>query len=35
MIKPLGGIKGTKRIKKSYINDHDILPTLFGFLGKK
>jgi len=34
MIKPPGGLNGPKRIKKSYVYDHDILPTIFGFLGK-
>jgi arylsulfatase A-like enzyme len=32
MIKPPGNIKGPKRIKKTYVYNHDILPTLFGFL---
>ncbi len=32
LIKPPGGIKGPKRIKKSYVYNHDILPTLFGFI---
>lgn len=32
MIKPPGGLKGPKRIKKSYVYNHDILPTIFGFL---
>jgi len=35
MIKPPGGINGSKRIKKTYVYHHDILPTLFGFLGKE
>ncbi len=35
MIKPPGNIKGPKRIKKSYVYNHDILPTIFGFLGKE
>ena len=35
MIKPPGNIKGPKRIKKSHVYVHDILPTLFGFLGKE
>jgi arylsulfatase A-like enzyme len=35
MIKPPGGISGPKRIKKSYVYVHDILPTLFGFLNKE
>jgi len=34
MIKPPGGLNGPKRIKKSYVYNHDILPTIFGFLGK-
>jgi arylsulfatase A-like enzyme len=32
MIKPPGNTKGPKRIKKTYVYNHDILPTLFGFL---
>lgn len=32
MIKPPGNIKGPRRIKKTYVYNHDILPTLFGFL---
>jgi len=35
MIKPPGNISGPKRIKKSYVYHHDILPTLFGFLDKE
>ncbi len=35
MIKPPRGVKGPKRIKKTYVYDHDILPTIYGFLGKK
>jgi len=35
MIKPPGNINGPKRIKKTYVYDHDILPTIFGFLGKE
>ncbi len=35
MIKPPGGINGPKRIRKSYVQVHDILPTLFGFLNKE
>lgn len=35
MIKPPGGLKGSKRIKNSHVYVHDILPTIFGFLGKK
>ena len=35
MIKPPGKINGPKRIKNSYVYDHDILPTIFGFLGKE
>ncbi|MCK4282405.1 MAG: sulfatase-like hydrolase/transferase, partial [Candidatus Lokiarchaeota archaeon] len=34
MIKPPGGLIGPKRIKKSYVYNHDILPTIFGFLVK-
>lgn len=34
MIKPPGNINGPKRIKKTYIYHHDILPTLYGFLDK-
>ncbi|MFX0000153.1 MAG: sulfatase [Candidatus Hodarchaeota archaeon] len=33
MIKPPGGINGPKRIRKSYVYNHDILPTIFGFIG--
>jgi len=32
IIKPPGGIDGPKRIKKSYVYDHDILPTIYGFI---
>ncbi|MFX0042241.1 MAG: sulfatase [Candidatus Hodarchaeota archaeon] len=35
MIKPPGNIRGPKRIKKTYVYNHDILPTIFGFLGKE
>ena len=35
MIKPPGGINGPKRIRKPYVQVHDILPTLFGFLNKE
>ena len=35
MFKPPGGINGPKRIKKSHVYTHDILPTLFGFLEKE
>ncbi|MFX0070898.1 MAG: sulfatase [Candidatus Hermodarchaeota archaeon] len=35
MIKPPGGINGPKRIRKSYIYNFDILPTLFGYLDKE
>jgi arylsulfatase A-like enzyme len=35
MIKPPGGINGPKRIEKSYVYHQDILPTIFGFLGKE
>ena len=31
-IKPPSNIKGPKRITKSYVYHHDVLPTLFGFL---
>jgi arylsulfatase A-like enzyme len=34
MIKPPGGFNGPKRIKKPYVYDHDILPTIFGFLNQ-
>jgi arylsulfatase A-like enzyme len=34
MIKPPGGVNGPKRIKKSYVYNHDILPTIYGFLNK-
>lgn len=32
MIKPPSGLSGPKRIKKSYVYNHDIAPTIFGFL---
>jgi arylsulfatase A-like enzyme len=35
MIKPPGNVNGPKRIKKSYVYHHDILPTLYGFLDKQ
>ena len=35
IIKPPGGINGPKRIRKPYIYNHDILPTIFGFFGKE
>jgi len=35
MIKPPGNINGPKRIKKPYVYNHDILPTLFGFLNQQ
>ncbi len=35
MIKPPGGIKGPKKITKSHVYVHDILPTILGFLGKE
>ncbi|MHA1489223.1 MAG: sulfatase [Promethearchaeota archaeon] len=35
MIKPPGSLNGPKRIKKPYVYVHDILPTIFGFLGKR
>lgn len=35
MIKPPGNLNGPKRIKKSYVYNHDILPTIFGFLKKE
>ena len=35
IIKPPGGMNGPKRIKKSYVYTHDVLPTLFGFLKKE
>lgn len=34
LIKPPGNLNGPKRIKNSYIYHHDILPTIFGFLGE-
>jgi len=34
IIKPPSGLDGPKRIKKTYVYVHDILPTIFGFLGK-
>ncbi|MHA2295675.1 MAG: sulfatase [Candidatus Hodarchaeales archaeon] len=33
-IKPPGNIDGPKRISKSYVYHHDILPTIFGFLNE-
>ncbi len=33
MIKPPGGTNGPKRISKSYVYNHDILPAIFGFIG--
>ena len=35
MIKPPGNLKGPKRIAKSYVYNHDILPTIFGFLNEE
>jgi arylsulfatase A-like enzyme len=35
MIKPPGNLNGPKRITKSYVYNHDILPTIFGFLGEE
>ena len=35
MIKPPGAFKGPKRIKNSYVYDHDLLPTIFGFLDQE
>jgi len=35
MIKPPHTFKGPKLIKKTYVYNHDILPTIFGFLRKK
>jgi arylsulfatase A-like enzyme len=35
MIKPPGNLDGPKRINKSYVYNHDILPTIFGFLNKE
>lgn len=35
MVKPPGNLKGPKRIKSPYVYDHDILPTIFGFLDKE
>lgn len=35
MIKPPGNLNGPKHIAKSYVYNHDILPTIFGFLGEK
>ena len=35
MIKPPGNFNGPKRIKNSYVYNHDILPTLFGFLNQQ
>ena len=33
IIKPPGGLSGPKRISTPYVYNHDILPTLFGFVG--
>ncbi|MBD3196510.1 MAG: sulfatase-like hydrolase/transferase [Candidatus Lokiarchaeota archaeon] len=35
IIKPPGNINGPKRISKSFVYHHDILPTLYGFLNKE
>ncbi len=35
MIKPPNSLNGPKRIKDTYVYDHDILPTIFGFLKKE
>jgi arylsulfatase A-like enzyme len=35
MIKPPGNLQGPKRIRKSYVYNHDILPTIFGFLNSE
>jgi arylsulfatase A-like enzyme len=35
MIKPPHKFKGPKLIEKTYVYNHDILPTIFGFLQKK
>jgi len=35
LIKPPGNLDEPKRIKKSYVYHHDILPTLYGFLDKE
>lgn len=35
MIKPPGNLNGPKRISKSYVYTHDILPTIFGFLDQE
>ena len=32
MIKPPGNLNGPKRIRSPHVYDHDILPTIFGFL---
>ena len=35
IIKPPFGINRPKRVEKSYVYIHDILPTLFGYLGSE
>ena len=35
IIKPPCNLNSQKRIKKSYVYDHDILPTIFGFVNKE
>jgi len=35
MIKPPGNLSGPKRISNSYVYNHDILPTIFGFLNEE
>jgi arylsulfatase A-like enzyme len=35
VIKPPGGLNGPKRIRKSYIYNHDLLPTIYGFMEKE
>jgi arylsulfatase A-like enzyme len=35
IVKPPGNINGPKRVQKCYVYNHDILPTIFGFLGKE
>lgn len=34
IIKPPGSLNGPKKIKKSHVYVHDILPTIYGFMGK-
>ncbi|MHA1804247.1 MAG: sulfatase [Promethearchaeota archaeon] len=35
IIKPPGGVNGPKRVKKTHVYIHDVLPTILGFLNKE